>query len=170
MGLKCLEFRVDRWWGNIRFWIIFFTLQLPSMMNRWFVLLNLVACRSIKWYVSTVLVGQHGEPVGCMSASKLPSMNYSFSLPAAHTAVAIHDTPTTMPDCLQDTLVFVLLAWLPPQHNLDHLNQYLYLCLIRPQDMVPVNHVLGLLVLSKWHAFWWIIFRGGFLLLQFQFD
>ncbi len=58
-----------------------------------------------------------------------------------------HDTPTTMLDCRQDTLVFVLLTWLPP-HTLD-----------------IVIHVLSLLVFSKLFAgFLCIIFRRGFLL------
>lgn len=39
-----------------------------------------------------------------------------------------------------------------------------YLGLIRPQEMVPVTHVLGLLVFSKLQAFFCISFRIGFLL------
>ncbi len=49
-----------------------------------------------------------------MLAFMVPSMNCSSPAPAAPD----HDTPTTMLDCRQDTLVFVLLTWLPP-HTLD---------------------------------------------------
>ncbi len=92
----------------------------------------------------------------------VPSMNCSSPVPAAH-AASDHDTPTTMLDCRQDTLVFVHLTWLPP-HTLDTIwTKYVYLGLIRPQDMVPVIHVLSLLVFSL-RAFLYIIFRRGFLL------
>ncbi len=57
-----------------------------------------------------------------------------------------------MLDYRQDTLVFVLLTRLPP-HAWHLLNQ---ICLsdkfIRPQDMVPVIHVLSLLVFIKLFA------------------
>ncbi len=76
-----------------------------------------------------------------------------------------HDTPTTMLDCRQDTLVFVLLTWLPP-HTLDTIwIKYVYIGLIRPQDMVPV--IMSLVCLSSENclqAFLCIIFRRGFLL------
>ncbi len=92
----------------------------------------------------------------------VPSMNCSSPVPAAH-AASDHDTPTTMLDCMQDTLLFVILTWLPP-HTLDTIwTKYVYLGLIRPQDMVPEIHVLSLLVFSL-RAFLCIIFRRGFLL------
>ncbi len=53
----------------------------------------------------TVHVGIHG------SLNELPSAGSTHVAPE-------HDTPTTMLDCRQDTLVFVLLNWLPP-HMLD---------------------------------------------------
>ncbi len=59
-----------------------------------------------------------------------------------------HDTPTTMLDCRQDTLVFVLLTWLPP-HMLDTIwTEYIYIGLIRQQDMVPLI-VCGLFCASS---------------------
>ncbi len=45
-----------------------------------------------------------------------------------------HDTPTTMLDCRQETLVFVLLNRLLQTHAWHHLNQIRLSCLIRPQD------------------------------------
>ncbi len=46
---------------------------------------------------------------------------FSMSLHVGSThAAPDHNTPTTMLDCRQDTLVFVLLTWLPP-HTLDTL-------------------------------------------------
>ncbi len=47
----------------------------------------------------------------------LPSVNCSSPVPVAP-SVPDHGTPTTMLDCRQATLVFVLLTWLPP-HTLD---------------------------------------------------
>ncbi len=74
-----------------------------------------------------------------------------------------HDTPTTMLDCRQDTLVFVLLTWLPPHYTWHHLNQISLSW--SHQTTVPVIHVLSLLVFSKLFAgFLCIIFRRGFLL------
>ncbi len=91
-----------------------------------------------------------------MLAFMVPSMNCSSqqsiiiinSASSTH-AAPDHDTPSTMLDCRQETLVFVLLTCLPP-HTLDTTwTKSLYLGLIRPQDMVPVIHVLSLLVFSK---------------------
>ncbi len=55
----------------------------------------------------TVHVGIHGS----LNELYLPSAGSNHAAPD-------HDTPTTMLDCRQDTLVFVLLTWLPP-HTLD---------------------------------------------------
>ncbi len=51
----------------------------------------------------TVHVGIHGS----LNELKLPSAVSTHAAPD-------HDTHTTMLDCRQDTLVFVLLTWLPP--------------------------------------------------------
>ncbi len=58
---------------------------------------------------------------------------WTVALSAGSTnAAPDHNTPTTMLDCRQDTLVFVLLTWLPP-HTLDTIwTKYVYLGLIRP--------------------------------------
>ncbi len=64
-----------------------------------------------------------------------------------------------MLDCRQDALVFVLLTWLPP-HTLDTMwTKYVYLGLIRPQDMFPV---ICLSSANCLQAFLCIIFRRGF--------
>ncbi len=55
----------------------------------------------------TVHVGIHGS----LNQLYLPSAG------STHAALG-YGTPTTMLDCRQDTLVFVLLTWLPP-HTLD---------------------------------------------------
>ncbi len=52
-----------------------------------------------------------------MLAFMVPSVNCSSPVLVAP-SVPDHGTPTTMLDCRQDTLVFVLLTWLPP-HTLD---------------------------------------------------
>ncbi len=86
-----------------------------------------------------------------MLAFMVPSMNCSSPVPAALMQLP-NDTPTTMLDCMQDTLVFVLLTWLP-LHKLDTIwTKYVYLGLIRPQNMVPIIHVLSPLVFSKLFA------------------
>ncbi len=54
-----------------------------------------------------VHVGIHGS----LNELQLPSASSTHAAPD-------HDTLTTMLDCRQDTLVFVLLTWLPP-HTLD---------------------------------------------------
>ncbi len=55
----------------------------------------------------------------CLSRSQnmLAFMVPPMKLPSAGSTHAApeHDTPTTMLDCRQDTLVFVLLSWLPPR-------------------------------------------------------
>ena len=53
-----------------------------------------------------------------MLAFMVPSMICSPTVPAALMQPPDHDTPTTVLDCRQNTLVFVLLTWLPP-HMLD---------------------------------------------------
>ncbi len=53
-----------------------------------------------------------------MLAFMVPSMNCSSAVPASTHAAPDHDTPTTMLDCRQDTLVFVLSPGCPP-HTLD---------------------------------------------------
>ncbi len=55
----------------------------------------------------TVHIGIHGS----LNELSLPSAGSTHVAPD-------HDTPTTMLDCRQDTLVFVLLTWLP-LHMLD---------------------------------------------------
>ncbi len=55
----------------------------------------------------TVHVGIHVS----LNKQELPSAGSTHAAPD-------HDTPTTMLDFRQDTLVFVLLTWLPP-HTLD---------------------------------------------------
>ncbi len=55
----------------------------------------------------TVHVGIHGS----LNELYLPSASSTHAAPD-------HETPSTMLDCRQDTIVFVLLTWLPP-HMLD---------------------------------------------------
>ncbi len=59
-----------------------------------------------------------------MLAFMVPSMNCSSPSAGSTHAAPDHDTPTTMLDCSQDTLVFVLLSWLlAATHAWHHLNQ-----------------------------------------------
>ena len=88
-----------------------------------------------------VHVGIHGS----LNELSHPSASSTHAAPD-------HDTPTTMLDCRQDTLVFLFLTWLLP-HTLDAIwTKQVGLGLIRPQDMAPVIHVHSLLVFSKLFA------------------
>ncbi len=63
-----------------------------------------------------------------------------------------HDATTTILDCRQGTILLVLFTR-ASSHMLDTIwVKHVYLRLIRPQDMVPVIHVLGQVVFSKWFA------------------
>ncbi len=57
-----------------------------------------------------------------MLAFMVPSMNCSSPVPAALMQSPDHDTPTTMLDCRQDTLVFVLLNTPAPHSHLRPCN------------------------------------------------
>ena len=74
-------------------------------------------------------------------------VHVSFSEPqlpnAGSTHVASdHDTISTMLDCRQDTIIFILLTRATP-HWLDIIcAKQLYLSPVRPQNMAPVIHAL----------------------------
>ncbi len=68
---------------------------------------------------------------------QLPSTSNSHAAPD-------HDATTTMLDCRQGTICFVLLTRASP-HMLDTI-------WVKPQDMVPVIHALGQVVFSKLFA------------------
>ncbi len=76
-----------------------------------------------RYHVEILPCGPVSEGRGSCSASVCHSTQLAFiellllSAGSTH-AAPDHDTPTTMLDCRQDTLVFVLLTWLPP-HKLD---------------------------------------------------
>ncbi len=82
-----------------------------------------------------------------MLAFMVPSMNCSSTMPA----VLIQPQAMTLPPpCL--TVDKTHLSLCTPQ-TLDTIwTKYVYLGFIRPQDMVPVIHVLSLLVFSKMFA------------------
>ncbi len=83
-----------------------------------------------------------------MLAFMVPSMNCSSPVPAA---LMQPQTMTFPPPCLTVGRHTCLCTphLLAATHAWHHLNQIVYLGLIRPQDMVPVIHVLSLLVFSK---------------------
>ncbi len=78
------------------------------------------------YHVGILPCGPVSEGRGSCSASVCHSTFYHSWFPQLTVAPQCrqpscsprHDTPTTMLDCGQDTLVFVLLTWLPP-HTLD---------------------------------------------------
>ena len=70
-----------------------------------------------------------------------PSMKYNSNTYSTHAALD-HDIPTTILDCRHDSLIFVLLSWLPPQMLEAIRIKQIILHLIRPYDLVPVIHVL----------------------------
>ncbi len=113
-----------------------------------------------RYHVVILPCGPVSEGTGSISASVCHSTCWHSWFPqwnlaphAGSTYAALdHETPITMLDCVQDTLVFLLHTWLPP-HILDTFwTKYVYLGLTRPQYMVPVIHFLSLLVFSKLFA------------------
>jgi len=100
----------------------------------------------------TVHVGIH-----VLNEAQLPSTSGTQAAPD-------RDAITIMLDCRQDTMFLVLLTR-ASTHMLDTIwAKHVYLSLIRPQDMVPEIHALGLLSTNCLQAFLWANLRRDFLL------
>ena len=84
--------------------------------------------------------------------SMIPSMNRISLVPAALIYPPDHDATTTMLDCRQDEIILVLLTRSPPDMLDTIWAKQIDLSLVRPQNMLPVVHSLGLHVLSKLFA------------------